>query len=331
MTKFKVIGGEIVTYEDRPSWLEGRRKSVGASDAPVLFGEGYKGDSVWSLFQSKRGNDPERTERELEFLEVGLYMQPAIVNLARDRLGLDIVEEPEFQIRRHPDFDWITSSLDAYIPDAARMVIRARSKVNIPDFVQGFGTVEVKYPGTYQAPHWKEGAPLKHQIQSQQQMACTGAAWGLVLGLIGHSLRYHFVRRHEEFIQELIEVDSEFWGRVVDNDPPPVDDSEATKRAILALYPHDLGHAVYLPDEFAPLHDRLEEIKRTQSDLESERDHIENQLREAIGEATYGILPNGSYYSHKHQKRAGHWVNGSEYRVLRHSTTKRVFKFKEAS
>lgn len=323
-------GGIIATFTDRREWLQARRHSVGASDAPTLFNEGYAGETVYTLYLDKLGELPDRDERESEFLEVGSFMQPAILSLARHRFGLSIVDEPEHQIRQHPDLPWITASLDAEVAEPSRDLLRPG--IEIPEFVSGPGVVEVKYPGTYQAPHWRDGAPLKHQIQVQQQMAVTSYGWGLVLGLLGHSLKAHFVRRHDEFIATLLDVDSEFWGRVCDRDPPPIDGSEATRKAILRMHPNDNGYAVALPVEFERVHADLEAIKRQQKDIEAERDRLENILRDSIGDASYGILPDGSYYSFHKQSRAGHWVNGSEYRVLRHSTKRRVFKLlKEAS
>jgi hypothetical protein len=63
----------------------------------------------------------------------------------------------------------------------------------------------------------------------------------------------------------------------------------------------------------------LANLKNSQKVCEAEITKLENKFRAAIGDATFGVLPNGVTFSLKTTKKKGYTVviEPTEYRVLR--------------
>lgn len=284
---------------DRASWLAERRTCIGASDSPSILGEGYT--SALDIWCHKTGLIPDDTETT-DSLEIGLALQPAIAEIARHKTGLQI-DEANFEVVRHPEYPWLGASLDgvALCP------------------VRGPGVAELKNVGSYNAADWKEpGGPLAFQIQVQHQLMVTGYDWGLLFALIGGNKPvWHIVTRNEPFIGALKNTLTEFWARVLAKEPPPPDESESARKALAALYPFDSGETVELPAEAVDWDQRLATVKEQLSALGEEKAQLENNLRAAIKDATFAVLPNGGGYSLKAQKRAAYAVEEAEFRVLR--------------
>ena len=109
----------------------------------------------------------------------------------------------------------------------------------------------------------------------------------------------------------------EFWGYVERREMPPVDESEATAKALARIYPEDDGETVDLPIEASKWDEELEEIKARQKKVKEERTALENKIKAALGVATFGQLPDGGRFSWKLQERSGYTVKPTQFRVLK--------------
>jgi len=107
----------------------------------------------------------------------------------------------------------------------------------------------------------------------------------------------------------------EFWRRVELGDPPPVgaDDKELLRR----LYPQDTGEVVQLAPDLIAVDEALVDVKAKIKELGKEKALLENQLQQAIGAATVGMLPNGNAYTFKTITRKGYTVEPTTYRDFR--------------
>jgi predicted phage-related endonuclease len=99
----------------------------------------------------------------------------------------------------------------------------------------------------------------------------------------------------------MIEKERAFWDLVESRTPPPVDGSEQTAEALRRLYaadPAELrdGSSVMLPAEAAQWDDALQTAKAAIKSAEETKRAIENQIKAAIGDATFGELPGGGRY-----------------------------------
>ena len=115
----------------------------------------------------------------------------------------------------------------------------------------------------------------------------------------------------------MIDKLAEFWQCVQSRTMPTVDGSFATTQALAKLHPDDNGSSVMLPPEAAEWLDELETAKRQLKAAQARERLAANKLKQDIGGATYGCLPDGSVLSFKSQTRAGYTVKESTFRTLR--------------
>ena len=289
--------------ESREAWLAQRRTGIGSSDAPAIVGCGYANQSPFTIWADKTGLTPSDSAADPELLEAGLVLQPAISELARRRTGYDIQPAGDFAFVRHPTLPWLVASPDSYIHGDPR----------------GLGICELKNVGGYNLSDWQgDEPPLAYHVQLTHQLLAAGATWGIVCGLIGgNRLAWHEVTLEQRFADALVRALAEFWRYVETKTPPPVDASYATAQALLRLHPNDNGTAIALPGNAQDWHGALEFAKGQIKAAERIKSEAENRIKAAIGDATWGVLPDGTAYSWKTQTRAAHEVKESTYRVLK--------------
>ena len=96
-----------------------------------------------------------------------------------------------------------------------------------------------------------------------------------------------------------------------------IDGSKATTEALRRLYPRDRGTIANLPEEAQKWADELAMVKGEIKSLSETESTLENQLRLALGENSYGLLQDGTGYSLREVRRAGYTVEPTSYRQLR--------------
>lgn len=292
-----VQGGQPPCANDemsRAAWLAERKQGVGASEAAALFGV-HPYISQLSLYESKISDviDKEGNER----MEDGKVIEPRIAARWEKATGRK-ARRPQQQIY--------------FSPECPRMFCS-------PDFLFD---VDGKPLETKWWDNFREGdeIPEYGQIQNQQQMACLAVDSG-ALAILGSFRSFHHfdTEIHKTFIEVLCEKIEKFWWHVENRVPPSADGSDATRQALRRLYPRDSGATVFLPAEAAMWVNDMEAARVEAKAAEARIDFAKNQIVAAIGDATFGELPDGRRYSYKFQKRAEHVVKASEFRVLRAS------------
>jgi predicted phage-related endonuclease len=179
------------------------------------------------------------------------------------------------------------------------------------------GVLECKTTNAFERHAWEEGAPLYYQIQLQHYMAVTGLPMGSFAVLIGgNAFRWYDVERNEPFIRTLEEKCQEFWRLVETETAPAVDHHKATGRALKALHPDDSGETVELPTKFADIAIRRQQLRDLGKQADDELEALDNEIRGALGSATYGIIPGVGQFSLKTQRRGEHIVKASQFRRL---------------
>jgi hypothetical protein len=103
--------------------------------------------------------------------------------------------------------------------------------------------------------------------------------------------------RSEDLIQNLVDLEAEFWGMVKMNQAPEPDCNHKTTRELLKkLYPNTNGEVLDLAD-LAADHEHLREAKAQIKELEGvERFHT-NRILATMGESAVGLLPDGTGYT----------------------------------
>lgn len=289
------------------NWQATRQKYIGASEVAALYGVGY--ESAYSLWAKKSGLLP-KEESDDERLYWGKKIEPVIIQGLLDRLSIACVPWPQDRFVANTRCDGLGCTPDAVIESSFNAC-------------ENDGVVEIKNVGEYMSSEWKDGVPLRFQCQCQAQIATLDCDYAIVAALVGgNRLVTHRIERHDAFIADLYKRVNEFWRQVEANEPPPVDGSRQTTEALRILHPADNGETVQLGDDFAELADEAAALGRVIKQAEDRKAEIDNKIRAAIGDNTYGILPSGAKWAWKTQERKGYTVGASVSRVLRFSKAK---------
>lgn len=282
-------------------WLAARRSFVGASESPTILGVGYRESSQAGIWESKAfGAIGPPPAPELK-LRIGKAKEPLLRELFEEATGKHC-EPPAAMAYRHKEFPFIGCSLDGEaIVDGAR------------------ATVELKNVGDHNRKEWEgPAAPLKSSVQVQHQLLVTGAEIGYLFALVADEETYVFpVYPDKEFHAALRERLEAFWRSVETKTMPPLDESEATGRMLARLYPQDSGALVSLPAESIAWADEREAAKLAAKEAEARITAVENQIKAAMGEASYGLIPDGRRFSWKSQDVKEFTVKARTQRVLR--------------
>ena len=107
----------------------------------------------------------------------------------------------------------------------------------------------------------------------------------------------------------------EFYERMVNDDPPPVDGSESTYRALTILHPDDNGETIQLPKKISTAYQRIERNKLKVKEIAAKTDLLENIIRAAIGNNTFAITDDLTL-SLKTQERKGSLRVSPEFKEL---------------
>jgi putative phage-type endonuclease len=279
-------------------WLEERGRGIGASEVGTILGINPY-DSAFALWLRKTGQLPPQDESLPMWL--GHQMEPIIARRYEMETGRVLHDPGDYTITPHPDAPWLRATLDRQT-----------------EFDSGIGPVELKAPGLHSASEWADGGtPLQYAAQLQVQMAVTGATEGEIAAIVGNSAFYvtHHLR-DDEFLADVLPVLEVFWKACKDRTPPAVDGSEATAKAIKRLHPLDNGETIVLPAEYSGIIAKWDSLKSARKTLQKEIDAVENQIKAAIADNTYGTV-DGFTLSYKAQTRAAYTAPESTFRVLR--------------
>jgi putative phage-type endonuclease len=293
---------QLLDYGSREAWLAARNTGVGASESAALFGLS-PWDTQFTLWAKKTGRvEPE--EIGGEWLEWGTLLEEPIAQRYAKKTGRKVWQGGPFCVAQHPSIPFMRATPDRFVIEA-------------PDR-DGDGLLQIKNTNAFKGHDWDEGVPDYIEIQVQHEMACTGRAWASVAVLIGGAeFRSFDIERNETFIGELEEQVREFWGFVERNEAPPIDGSVRTLETIKKLHPNDNGQTVALPADAIGWWNSLAELRAQESSLKKAKAALEAPLLSAIGDATFGALPDGRVISLKTTTRAGYSVEPVTYRSLR--------------
>lgn len=292
----------------RAEWLEARRHGIGASDAAVILGL-TKWKSPMGLYAEKVGLVP-ISQEENDLLEWGQRLEPVIAGKYADETGRVVQDPGAFTIQKSNVADFQLSTLDRVVTGFTI----------VADVVKdGPGVLELKNVIEFKREDWQDEPPLLYQVQVQHQMAVTGYRWGSIAAIIGgRSFVWTDIPRNDRFIALLLQREEEFWRRVIDQNPPPPDGSEATAEVIKAMYPREQdGQIIAAPAELIEYADQLEAAKLEIKAAKERESLAENRIKAFIGEHLGCVLPNGVSFTLKSQSRAGYVVQPTSFRVLR--------------
>lgn len=290
----------VCSGRDRAEWLRARRDGIGGSEAAAVLGVNPY-SSAMDVYAEKLGlyGEPDVEESPSEYARWGKILEPFVLDeLRRAEPSRKIVRDGRLLRSRRRPFQICTLDGRQY---------RRGSR----------------YPGLVEAKTTKfswDRIPEDLYAQVQHQFATTGLRWGTfaVWNRTTVEFEYVDVEPDREYIDEISEREREFWDDVGRGVPPAPDGTDATAKALRAMYPSEVvGKSVDLAAELEDVADRLEELKREIKDGEGERKGLEAELKAAIGDAEEGLLPSGARYTYKTINRRETVQRASSFRSLR--------------
>jgi len=251
------------------TWLEYRKLGIGGSDASVVCGiNRYKSPvELWM----------EKTD-QLPYQEAGeaAYWGTQLENLVRSeftkRTGIEVKQVN--QMLQSEEYPFMLANLDGECVH--------------PDY--GICGFEAKTASAYKAGEWDDTIPDEYQLQVQHYMAVTGYPGFYIAVLIGgNTFRWKFIKRDEELIAMLIELESAFWHHVQELTPPPLDGSDASAKFLAERFPDSVPKSqITLPDTAADLLAQYDAACEQLELITEKKTEAENRLKEMLGENEVG-------------------------------------------
>lgn len=287
--------------KERERWLEERRKGIGSSDAPAILGISPFASPA-TVAASKRGLDREDAESEL--MRWGHYVEGPMIEALRDETKMPAQLDGSMYRSEERGLEFMHATPDGtVVADGERGGIECKLKV--------FG-----------ADEWEESGIPPHVVaQCQHSMRVLELRFFIVVALLdGYRLRWKRIERDDAFINErLIPAERDFWSLIETGRAAPlhVGNPKATGRILASMHPRDDGSIVQLDADAEGHAARWEEAQEMERHWKTIKEQHRHALAGAIGNSTYGKLPDGTVLSLKTTDRSGYQVNPTTFRTLR--------------
>lgn len=280
------------------AWHKARRSGIGASEISAALGiSPYS--SPRELYWRKRGELAEQFDNER--MEWGRRLERAI-------LGRFLADHPELKGTR-PTIDKLYRSRERAwqlaTPDALVWPFEGGLPV-VVEIKTGASREEWGEDGT-------DDVPVHYRAQVMHSMDAVGAFTAYMPVLFnGRDYRCFTIRRDEKDVRVLRARGAEFWQRVLDGNPPPVDGHRATTAAMRGIYDvRDVEQPVIVPAHLVP---KINRAKAVQAAAGAMRDRLENELRDWMGVANKAVTPTGQLAATRSSWDEAHFYS-SEFRA----------------
>lgn len=258
----------------RVQWLQARKSGIGGSDAAAITGLN-KYSSPLEVFLDKTEPLNEVSDGQIsEAAEWGNRLEQTIRTKFKEN-------HPELRIQRsfimwqsqeHP---FMLANVDGLLFDPKK----------------GWGILEIKTSSEWRNDEWgDEEIVEEYLIQVQHYLATMGLDWGYFAVLIGgNKYREFYVKRDDELIDSLIQIEKEFWNEhVIKNVPPAPDGSDSSNEVLHRMYPieqtKEIDEIKRLGDEVLELIEERDALDEEKKRIESRKKEIDNLLKGHLGD-----------------------------------------------
>lgn len=254
-----------VKTESHEEWLKLRSQYIGGSDAAAVVGlNAYA--SPYSLWAEKTGRVPGFSGNLAT--EVGTYLEEFVAQKFAQETGKKVRKCNQSFL--NSEYPFAIANIDREIVgEDAGLEIKTTDSLNLKKFKGG------EYPANY-------------YCQMVHYLAVTGKKrWYLAVLIGNREFKLFVLDRDEAEIEALMSAEEEFWRLVRNDTPPAVDGSEATTKALSAVYANSNDAVVDL-HSFGMDMRRYMALKNQIKELETAADEIVNRIKVTMGEAGRG-------------------------------------------
>lgn len=277
--------------------LKRRQQFIGASDSAAVLGlSPYQSPvDIWAL---KTGMvEPEDLTANAA-VQRGIDLETTVGRMFKAETGLKLLRG---LTEVHPTLPYVGANLD-YAIEGSGIPVECKT-------TQSFGD-EWGEPGTDEIP--------QHYItQVQHQMAVTDSptAYLAALSIREWSLRVYKIDRDVELINDfMLPAYAEFWCCVQERRMPTIDPSSPTAlKTLKRLYPGTTGEIVQLSHLAAEAALKMENFKAIVKEANAGADVSKALIMAEMGEASIGVLPDGTGFTRKRVERKGYEVQPTSY------------------
>lgn len=290
---------KVHRFHSRQDWLDFRRHSIGASDAPAVLGVcPYR--TALHVWLDKTRDRPVR-EEPLPVTDprtLGQVLEPAVAELYARRTGNQVAERG-WAVYSHPTAPHLTCSPD-------RLVYRADNGESFP--------LELKTSASWDGwgPDGSDFVPLHYAVQVRQQLHVLGLPYAELAVLIGGcDLRIYRFTARPETQTRLSDRLTQFWrehviARVM---PEPNCTHEATLDVWNTLVPPTTNSTLSLTGEKATYWaDQYQRANRIIGEAEADRAEAKMHLILMMGTFQKAVLADGRRLTRKESVVREHTV-----------------------
>lgn len=284
-----LFGPCLRTYADRESWLADRAGDhavphrLGGSDVAAILADDAFG-SPWSLYAERvLGHRAERTPQDLKDLRRGQILEPTVRAFYEEETGRPVVDMTGTRLH-HPDHPWAVASLDGIALDDGEPGVWEGKTDRIAD---GWGKDGAEVWTDPSIPASVLPLPARVFAQTAWYLIVSGLPWAdATVFLPWFELRTVRVHADPDGLDLVFRAVAAWRDRhLVRGEAPPVDGSEACRRALPRAGGKDWRHA---SAEQADLARAAWAAEIAHRDAESERNATRNRLIASMGDA-YGL------------------------------------------
>lgn len=255
--------------------IEMRARGLGGSDAPIVCGESARMTAL-DLFHVKRGEIAAPGVFQHEAW-VGSHAEPVID--AWYQQAAQVKTRQVHKTRLHKELPWMLGHPDRLLVGEKRGVeykLRARS--------------------TDWGPDGTDYVPSDVRLQCQHYMEVMGyELWDVCVWLPPFDFRLYTIERDRGIADALIDIESAFWQRIQDNDPPPADYEHATTGGLLErMYPGTTGQTMDLPESCTHWHAVYQDARDQRLNYEKVEAGARNHLLHVMEHRAVGYLHDGN-------------------------------------
>ena len=248
----------------KEEWLKLRKHGIGGSDAGAVCGlNPYV--SAMDVYADKTSENISVYDNEA--MKQGRDLEQYVANR--------FSEAAELKVRKSNAM-YVNEKYPFMIADVDRLI------------VGGNAGLECKTASPYSADKWKDGnIPAHYLAQCYHYMAVLNtSAWYIAVVIYGKDFKFFKIDRDEDIINDLIQIEKEFWeNNVLKRQMPKPDGSEATTKFINSFFPQSKENKSIPLIGFDSKLKRREEINELLNKLTTEKNQIEQEVKSYMQDA----------------------------------------------
>lgn len=248
---------------DKREWLKFRKQGIGGSDAGAVCGLNPYRTGI-QVYYDKTTDEVEEIDNEA--MRQGREFEDYVARRFMEATGKKV---------RRANAMFYDEQNPFMLADIDRMVIGENAGL------------ECKTASPYMADKWQDGnIPISYLIQCFHYISvCQADAWYIAVLIYGREFKYYRIERDEQMIQNLIDIEKDFWENYVLKHRIPSPDGSKVADSVLAEYFKDVRKEVIPLTGFDDKLKRRQELMEVIERMETEKKQIEQELKLYLGEA----------------------------------------------